>query len=581
MWSTGTLCSRLFKQITGFPDGDAPDLEQNPSLIFIRVLANNRFVHALVDTGANTSLIQKPLLSKLYRSPPIQPTSISAKLGDGTTLLKTYGYVNLPVTINNIKTFVKALVVDSLTSEFILSNDWRQTHKVHILDDRLTLRHHGLQTSVQFEPNVSVPVRLTSTIQLLPREEYLVAVTLPIFRAATVYFKSNSQLQFNKNVMLSDGLLNVKNYKGALIVYNPSSFPRTLPINTLVGNATFLDTRQSRFHSVTEVPSFVSAINTPVVLSHISTEPSVLSPTHHIPSQHNTLLDTVSRLTDHLHDKTDATNVQQILYQHLQLFDTSVPTQASIKNLHTINTGDHPPVNSKPYPKPIHERKQLQNEMDKFLKYCIASPSNSPWSSPVILQEKNNGEFCFLVDYRKLNAVTKKDAYPQPTVEELINRLGGHKYFTKLDLKSDNFQIPINLKDREKTAFITQDGLYQFNVHPQGVMNGSPTFERVMNNLNGNGRLDYVLVYLDDIVIFSKSRDDHLKHIAKILSILHEANFQLNPGKCTIMTTKLEFLGHTITEQQITPSQDRIQAILNLEEPRTLKQANRFIEKMN
>ncbi|CAF1447236.1 unnamed protein product [Didymodactylos carnosus] len=102
-----------------------------------------------------------------------------------------------------------------------------------------------------------------------------------------------------------------------------------------------------------------------------------------------------------------------------------------------------------------------------------------------------------------------------------------------------------------------------------------------MNNLIGNGRWDYVLVYLDDIVIFSKSRDDHLKHISEILSILHEANFQLNPDKCTIMTTKLEFLGHTITEQQITPSQDRIQAILNIEEPRTLKQANRFIGKMN
>ncbi|CAF1579064.1 unnamed protein product, partial [Didymodactylos carnosus] len=197
----------------------------------------------------------------------------------------------LQATSDSTTLALQSSIVDSLTSEFILGNDWRQTHTVHILDDRLTLRHHGLQTFVQFEPNVSVPVRLTSTTQLLPREENLVAVTLPTSSAATVYFKSNSQLQFNKNVMLSDGLLNVKNYKSALTVYNPSSFPRTLPTNTVLGNATFPDTRQSRFHPVTEVSSFLSAINTPVVLSQISTEPSVLSPTRHIRSQHNALLD--------------------------------------------------------------------------------------------------------------------------------------------------------------------------------------------------------------------------------------------------------------------------------------------------
>ncbi|CAF1549441.1 unnamed protein product, partial [Didymodactylos carnosus] len=110
-------------------------------------------------------------------------------------------------------------------------------------------------------------------------------------------------------------------------------------------------------------------------------------------------------------------------------------------------------------------------------------PSNSPWSSSVILHKKKDCGIRFLVDYPKLHSVTKKDSFPQPTTEELLQRLGDNRYFTKLDLKSGYFQIPILEQDKEKTAFVTQDGLWEFNALPQAVMNGPPTFQRVMHNL--------------------------------------------------------------------------------------------------
>ncbi|CAF4980221.1 unnamed protein product, partial [Rotaria magnacalcarata] len=151
----------------------------------------------------------------------------------------------------------------------------------------------------------------------------------------------------------------------------------------------------------------------------------------------------------------------------MKIFDISQVTQANTHIQHTINTGDSLPISSRPYSRTIEQRRELQAEIQKMTQTNQIRPSNSPWSSPVIIHKKKDGGIRFLVDYRKLNSVTKKDCLPQPTTEELLHRLGGHRFYTKLDLKSGYFQLPIHETDKEKTAFITQDGLWEFNVLPQ------------------------------------------------------------------------------------------------------------------
>ncbi|CAF4163574.1 unnamed protein product [Rotaria magnacalcarata] len=178
----------------------------------------------------------------------------------------------------------------------------------------------------------------------------------------------------------------------------------------------------------------------------------------------------------------------------MKIFDISQVTQANTHIQHTINTGDSLPISSRPYPRTIEQRRELQAEIQKMTQTNQIRPSNSPWSSPVIIHKKKDG-----------------DCFPQPTTEELLHRLGGHRFYTKLDLKSGYFQLPIHETDKEKTAFITQDGLWEFNALPQGIMNGPPTFQRTMHNLLGYGRWDYVMVYLDDILIFSRSLHEHLQ----------------------------------------------------------------------
>ncbi|CAF4263328.1 unnamed protein product [Rotaria magnacalcarata] len=288
----------------------------------------------------------------------------------------------------------------------------------------------------------------------------------------------------------------------------------------------------------------------------------------------------IDKLTEHITNNQDRLDFLDILHQFRHTFDTSKATQAHIAIHHTIPTADVQPTSVCPFYKTPQQREVLNKEVEKLLHDNVIRGSTSPWASPVILKKKPDGTYRFIVDFRRLNAVTKKDAHAQPTTEELLNRLAGHRFFTKLNLKSGYFQIPISEVDKEKTTFVTQDGLYEFNVLAQVLMNAPPTFQRVMNNLIATGRWNYVVVYLDDILIFSDSIKEHKKHVTEVLSILQKARFTVSPSKCVIAFEKVEFLSHIITVAGIEPSPDKIQAILDIPSPKTLTQANRFIGKI-
>jgi hypothetical protein len=229
----------------------------------------------------------------------------------------------------------------------------------------------------------------------------------------------------------------------------------------------------------------------------------------------------------HIEDLEEKLQTKSIIGKYRKIFDASSPTIAYTSIHHTIPTGDQPPINSVPYRGSIEQQQALKKIIDQLEKSNQIRPSSSPWSSPVLLIKKKTGDYRFVVDHRKLNAVTVKDSFPIPTIESTLQQLAGNSYFSKLDLRSGYFQIPINEIDKSKTAFITTTGLWEFNVLPMGLTNAPPSFQRIMYNLVVNGHEDYCLVYLDDIIIFSKTFHEHLSHLNEILNILDQKNFQL------------------------------------------------------
>jgi hypothetical protein len=148
--------------------------------------------------------------------------------------------------------------------------------------------------------------------------------------------------------------------------------------------------------------------------------------------------------------------------------------------------------------------------------------------------KKKDGTNRFCVDFTKLNAVTVKDPFPLPRIDDIFDYLSDSEYFTTIDFKSGYFQIPLDKKDRPKTAFSTRDNQYQFTVLPQGVTNGPPTFQRIVNQILGPTRWHYSLAYLDDVVIYSRTFGDHLNHLDNVFTRLNDANFRLNVNKCKL-----------------------------------------------
>ncbi|CAF1523718.1 unnamed protein product [Adineta ricciae] len=526
----------------------------------------------MVDTGATHTLITRSFLDTLPGAQFTQTAAISALLGDASTALHVHGVAHLCVYVNQLPTYVSAYVVDSLGVNLILGMDWCRTYDVsiHIRQHEIRLHHSSYgSTSISFLPSVSIPARLTHAVHLNPSYDHIVQLSAPLSSAVAVVFTPDSNLCQRKRLFIPDAVVCIDRFHTSLVVSNLAANSCMLSSNTVLGTFTFFS-------------SFPAAINL-ASLSHSQSSFAASSPFSLASVSTVAISDidpVIQTLINPISDNSTRQTFPSILHNHRRVFDISKHSIADTKIRHVIITGDHAPISARPYYRTVEQRKELQREVDHMLLSNIIRPSTSPWSSPVILKKKPDGTFRFLVDFRRLNSITKKDAYPQPSAEELIYRLSGHSFFTKLDLKSGYFQIPIAETDREKTAFVTPDGHYEFNVLAQGLTNAPASFQRVMNNLIATGRWDYVVVYLDDIVIFSHSLEEHAHHVAEILSILDKAHFKVSPSKCTIAAREIDFLGLVVSATTVEPCPDKIQVILDIPLPRTLSQANRFLGKI-
>ncbi|GBG59111.1 hypothetical protein CBR_g32129 [Chara braunii] len=206
-----------------------------------------------------------------------------------------------------------------------------------------------------------------------------------------------------------------------------------------------------------------------------------------------------------------------------------------------------------------------------------ASSSSSPYGAPVLFVRKKNKDLRLCINYRKLNAQTIKNVGPLPRINDLLERLGGAKYFFKLDFKSGYHQISIRLNDRYKSAFKTRYGHFEWVVMPFGLTNAPTTFQAAMTN-EFRAMLDrFVLVYLDDILVYSRSLEDHLGHLRRVLETLRRAKYKANRDKCEFVRQELEYLGHFVTPEGISPLSDKIQAIQEWPEPRNVTDAHSFL----
>ena len=243
----------------------------------------------------------------------------------------------------------------------------------------------------------------------------------------------------------------------------------------------------------------------------------------------------------------------------------------------TIDTGDAAPISQKSYRYPPEKREFIEKEVALLLEQKIISESKSPWASPIVVAPKPGGGWRMCVDFRAVNDVTVKDTYPLPQIKDILENMIGARIFSKLDLHKAFHQIYIDPKDREKTAFITNKGLYEYNLMPFGLANAPSVFQRCMDKVLRTLNWYCCLVYIDDIVIYSKNMDDHLDHLRLVFTALRTAKLKARESKCLFFQTEMKFLGHIINEDGHAPDPDKIAAVVEFERPTDYLTLKRFL----
>lgn len=243
---------------------------------------------------------------------------------------------------------------------------------------------------------------------------------------------------------------------------------------------------------------------------------------------------------------------------------------------HRIPTNSAVPAKMKMRRYPPAEAQEIDKQIQELLAKGYIRESDSPYRAPIVLVNKKGGTKRMCIDYRALNKITVPNTYPLPHIDDLFKKLHGAKYFTSLDLKSGYHQIPVHPDDISKTAFGTVDGLYEYLVMPFGLTGAPATFQAYMNKILKPYKA-FVVVYLDDILIFSSSRSQHDRHIRKVLTLLQQHSLHLNSEKCEFFRTKISYLGHVISAEGLSPDPAKTEAVRNWPVPQDKTGLRRFI----
>lgn len=286
--------------------------------------------------------------------------------------------------------------------------------------------------------------------------------------------------------------------------------------------------------------------------------------------------------TEHMNDE-EKTAVLKLINQFPDIFHHNEEKLSFTNKIrHEIKTTDEIPVHVKSYRFPHCHKEEVRNQVNKMLSDGIIRPSQSPWSSPIWVVPKKadasgKRKWRIVVDYRRINDKTVDDRYPIPNIDDILDKLGKCNYFTTLDLASGFHQIEMSEESIPKTAFNVENGHFEYVRMPFGLKNAPATFQRVMDYVLRDVQNKICLVYMDDIIIFSTSLQEHIANLRQVFLKLRDSKLKIQLDKSEFLRQNVEFLGHVITPQGIKPNPNKIRAIQNFPIPKTAREIKSFL----
>ena len=269
--------------------------------------------------------------------------------------------------------------------------------------------------------------------------------------------------------------------------------------------------------------------------------------------------------------------LQQLLDEELPPLRKSRGTTSLAE--HRIRLKTTEPIKQRYMPRNPATQALINEAVDQMLAEGVIEPSNSPWSSPVVMvAKKGKKKKRFCIDFRRVNAVTEKDAYPLPQVQATLDKLREARYISTLDLANGYWQVPLAEESRPITAFtVPGRGLYQFRVMPFGLHSAPATFQRLLDSIIGPSLEPRAFAYLDDIIVLGRTFEEHLENLREVLRRLQQAGLRLNEEKCRFCQTELQYLGHVVSDQGVKTDPEKVEAIRNTPPPQNLRELRRFL----
>ena len=526
----------------------------------------------MLDTGAGINLVRDDVLPENWERMLLPGVALPRITNASGRRMPARGVIILYVQVGNLVKRVRFYVTPGLGVPCILGCTFINLHvrSIHPKERRVDLNEGG---SIAITSGVSACHAVTPTRERIPsnkvriaqrtvipaRCEVHVAVTTAIAGLCLLTHSSRSQV-----VSLASGVADVRsNVPFRVRLLNPSDRSITLSKGMVVGSAS---RRPQRIITVDP------GVETLITQADEACDPT--SPMEQTEPPPPTSWKDDVRL-DHL-ELEERQAVLRMLEPHHKMWDGHLGTVVATSHRIEVTAGSKP-VHCQPYRAGSRARSAEKEEIDRMLAEHVIEPATCEWASPIVLVPKPDGSLRFCVDYRRLNAITVPDTYPLPRMDECIDSLGDAVVFTTLDCNSGYWQIPVHPEDRDKTTFTSHYGIYRFLRLPFGLRNAPATFQRAIDIILSGVKWKTCLVYLDDVIVFSPSRQAHLAHVNEALTLLGNSGLSLKLKKCHFFSDTVDYLGHVIRPGRLGVAEKNTTALRTAPLPRTQTELRSFL----
>ena len=523
------------------------NLSGNPNSCLVKLGRTN--FRALVDSGAEVSLLHQRAFNQIKNKPKLKKTKLCLQSVSGESL-GVLGTAIVNISVGGEVRDHEFVIVSEMNRNMILGMDWLVQNKVNLYFGLGKLKIGSTYVSLEKDIHIASLVRVAADTVLKPQ-------TATICR---VKIKENLRYK-NKNCHIDSVEGGYLSLEPGVIVHSSVGKVENKSVPVLISNNTGKTIKLRRGCVIGRSCMVEEAKEIGEVRVKGEKSEREISPDDvHAPPEHkNRLVDIFKRHRDRVADT-----------------DCDLGRTPFRKAKIEMKENAPPYVSLKPYRTPLNQRRTIEESIEKMLKAKVIQKSNSPWSFPVVLAEKADGSKRFCCDFRQLNKLIKPISYPLPLIDDILALLSKAKYYSAIDLKSGYWQVELDEESKEKTAFVCHKGLYHWNVLPFGICTAPAIFSELMATVL-EGFEHFAIAYIDDILIFSESAEAHFSHIEKVLDRLREHNLKLKLPKCRFAQKETEYLGFTVSAEGVKPQEKKVEAIKSMARPTCVKEVRSLV----